>query len=574
MDRCRSRIGRHLSRPWAFVRRHPVAALIPIAYGYLLWLGTSTGQWFYADEWEFITTRSRPPLSHLGDLADVLFRPHNEHWSTLPIILYRAIFGVVGLKAYWPYLVVLLALHCGVAVLLARRLQLQGVVGWFAFAVVAVFLFYGAGSENIFWAFQMAWMGSVGFGLLMMEVAGGSRFTRGRVVLAWAIGIAALACSGVGISMVAATALAVLVRRGWRDAVRIASVPALAQALWYVTYGRSANEANPIDWSSAPYQLGSYAWRAVTSTVDRTVGLAGIGPVAVVVLVVFAARAHRSLVDRHVEVLALAAACVVFLFFVGLGRVGLDFPQASRYSYVIYVLLTPLAAVLVRDALARTGPAPRWVAVGLMLLTFAYSFGTLSDDAETEGRLERKIKRSVTAAFTVARSGFAAPNAVPDPYSGDLTIARVRMLLRQGIAPSGTPTAQALADVIARTSVDMTVQPRVPLAGDALVIASLGRVTAEPIETGCVGFFPVGANPQFSLLPRRPASIKLVPLVAGKVVVTVKRAGRASPPIDFNVAANNPVFVNLTDPRNEYIIGLPPDGETKACGMGQTLPAG
>lgn len=549
-------------------------ALIPVAYGYLLWLATSTGQWFYADEWEFITTRSRPPLSHVGDLADVLFRPHNEHWSTLPVILYRAIFGVVGLKAYWPYLVVLLALHCAVAVLLARRLQRHGVSGWIAFAVVAVFLFYGAGSENIFWAFQMAWMGSVGFGLLMMEVAGGDRFTRGRVVLAWTFGVAALACSGVGISMVAATVLAVLLRRGWRDALRVACVPALAQAVWYVSYGRSANEANPIDWSSAPYQLGSYAWRAITSTVDRTVGLGGIGPLAVVVLIAVAARTSRSFVDRHAEVLSLAGACVVFLALVGLGRVGIDFPQASRYSYVIYVLVAPLVAVLVRDALATSGAAPRWIAIGLMVLTFGYSFGTLNDDAKTEGKLERKIKRSVVAAFTVARSGFAAPNAIPDPYSGDLTIARVRLLLRQGIAPNGEPTAQALADVIARTSVDMTVQPRVPLAGDALVIASLGRVTAQPIETGCVGFFPVGANPQFSLLPRRPASIKIVPLVTGKIVVTVKRNGRASPPIDFNVVANNPVFVNLTDPRNEYVIGIPSDGETKACGMGQSIPAG
>ena len=554
----------------AFVRRNPIAPLFPVAFCYLLWLTTSTGQWFFADEWEFITTRSRPGIRHVGQFADVLFRPHNEHWSTLPIIVYRAVFGLVGLKAYWPYLVVLLALHCAVGVLLARRLRLHGVAGVMALLVVAMFLVYGAGSENILWAFQMAWMGSLCFGLAMLEVVGGPG--RLRLPLAWALGVGALACSGVGISMVAVSTMAVLLRRSWRDALRVASVPALAQAVWYATYGRASSEASPIDWSSVPYQLGNYAWRAVTSTVERTTGLPGVGALAVIVLIAAAARADRSFAQRHAEALALAAGCVVFLGFVGIGRVGYDYPQASRYSYVIFVFLAPLAAVLTSQLLRRSGPGASWVALGLAVLSLGYSFGTLSDDAESEGRREQRIKRSITAAFVVARSGFAAPKAIPDPFSGDLTIDGVRQLLRQGISPTGAVSAQALADVTARTSVDMTPQPRVPLAGDSVVIASLGRMTAEAIESGCVGFFPTGASPQVSLVPRRATSIKLVPLVGGKVRVTVKRNGRASQPIDFNVVANNPVFVNLTDPRNEYILELPAEGESKACGLGQTLP--
>ena len=555
----------------AGLRRHPVWALVPAAFAYLLWLTTSTGQWFFADEWEFITTRSRVPLSRFGDFMNVLFRPHNEHWSTLPVIVYRAIFGVVGLRAYWPYLIVLLALHCSVALLLVRLLARHGVDGWFAFAVAAVFLFYGAGSENILWAFQIGWMGSLAFGLVLLEVL--TTLSSARIWLGWIAGVGALMCSGVGVSMVAAGALSVLIRRrSWRDALRVALVPAVAQVVWYVAYGRNGGKGNPIDWSSAPYGIAGYAWRAVVSTIDRTTGLKGIGAVVVVAVVISVARQGAAFQRVHAEVIALAAASSVFLAFVGLSRIGYDFPEASRYSYVIFVLLAPLIAVLVRDGLRGAGQGLRWVATGMAVVSIAFSFGGLHSDAQNEGRRERKIHRDVVAAFGLARSSFAAPEAIPDPSSGDLTMAGVRALVAQGITPNGRATPQAVAEVTARTSVDVTVQPRVPLSPEVLVVAALGRVTAQPIESGCVGFFPAGAFPQVSLLPRRPASIKVVPLVDGILLVTVKRDGRAAPPLQTPVAANNPVFLNLADPRNEYIVGFPPDGESKVCGIGQTLP--
>lgn len=56
----------------------------------------SRGHWFVIDEWAFLTDR------HLGDVRG-LFVPHNEHWSTLPILLWRGLFAAVGLHSYWPY---------------------------------------------------------------------------------------------------------------------------------------------------------------------------------------------------------------------------------------------------------------------------------------------------------------------------------------------------------------------------------------------------------------------------------------------------------------------------------------
>ena len=54
-------------------------------------------QWFIADEWAFLADRDG------GDLGDLL-RPQNEHWSTIPILVYRGLWHVVGLRSYVPYL--------------------------------------------------------------------------------------------------------------------------------------------------------------------------------------------------------------------------------------------------------------------------------------------------------------------------------------------------------------------------------------------------------------------------------------------------------------------------------------
>ncbi len=553
----------------------------------MFWLAVSSGQWFFADEWDFIATRSRPPLSNPGAVADMLLTPHNEHWSTLPILVYRAVFGVVGLRAYWPYLVVLYAFHLTVLALLVRLMRRTGVPVVMRCFAVAIFVVYGAGAENLLWAFQFAWMGACIAGLLLAEivdVAPGS-FTRSRLVLAWLVGIAGLMCAGVGVSMVAAGVVVALLRHGWRRAALVGVVPAVTQVAWTIAYGRNAQ---PVEtpWTSVAHKAAGYSWRAITSTFDRTLGLPGLGVLAVVALLIFVAREATTIRHTHASVLGLAAAALPFLGLVAVGRVEVDNPNASRYSYVLFVLLAPLTFV----AMARTfgtrdrsggdplvGPlsARQWQTLAAVagVVAVVTSVGMLSDAAAVEGRTEKVTKRSIVAAFAVANSSFAAPDAIPDPQSVDLRITGLRALLVQGKIPPGRPDPQSLTTVLAQSSVDVTPEPRVPLDGRRITIASLGRMTAEPVESGCLGFFPQGPSPQVSLLPRQPASVKVVPLVEGTLLITVRRDGRSATARPIPVSASNPVFVNMADPRNEYVLTFPEGGQTKACGMGQKLPA-
>src|SRR5438067_573536 len=97
--------------PGKVARRVAVGAHVAsLVGGFLVLLCCNRGQWFWGDEWAFLAHRRVALTGEHG-----LWAPHSEHWSTGPILLYRALFALVGLRTYVPYVVVLLLLHVGVA---------------------------------------------------------------------------------------------------------------------------------------------------------------------------------------------------------------------------------------------------------------------------------------------------------------------------------------------------------------------------------------------------------------------------------------------------------------------------
>ena len=131
----------------------PFIVLALVTGALLLYLGRSLTFWH--DEWRSITFD--------GGFVDY-FRPVNEHWSTFPLALYRATFELVELRSYLPYLAQVIVLHLvagtGAYVLMRRR------VGPFVATLLALpLLLLGAGAENLFWAFQTGFVGSVMFGV-------------------------------------------------------------------------------------------------------------------------------------------------------------------------------------------------------------------------------------------------------------------------------------------------------------------------------------------------------------------------------------------------------------------------
>jgi hypothetical protein len=136
-----------------------------IASAAILWLARNLT--FYYDEWTFI-------LSAPDWTAATLLKPHNEH----PVMITRAIYAVLlstmGLRSYMPYMAALLAVQAAAVVLLFEvvRRRAGDLVGLGSAALMMVL---GTGWENLLWAFQIQFVGSVACGLGMLLALHGER---------------------------------------------------------------------------------------------------------------------------------------------------------------------------------------------------------------------------------------------------------------------------------------------------------------------------------------------------------------------------------------------------------------
>jgi hypothetical protein len=211
------------------------ALLVALAVPFYLWAGRS--RWFFHDEWNVLVAVD-------GGNVDDLLRSGNEHWITLPKVVYRALFNVVGLRSYVPYQLISIGLHVAAAALLRVVMRRAGVSPWMATIVAGVFLYLGSGDHNILRAFQMTFTGALVFGLLHLLLVDHDGPIDRRDWIGVGCGVLALACSGVGIAMVAAATLAALLLRGWRVA-SFHLLPLLAVYLtWWWVYAREQYQSS------------------------------------------------------------------------------------------------------------------------------------------------------------------------------------------------------------------------------------------------------------------------------------------------------------------------------------------
>src|SRR4029077_14877446 len=107
--------------------------------------------------------------------------PHNEHWSTVPVLVCRALVETVGLGSYMPYLALLIGIHLLVAALVFVLVQ-RSCGGWLALAASVDVLFLGSGFENLYWAFQIGFVGALAAGLAAILVFDASPLTPRRAL--------------------------------------------------------------------------------------------------------------------------------------------------------------------------------------------------------------------------------------------------------------------------------------------------------------------------------------------------------------------------------------------------------
>lgn len=308
-----------------------IAAAI-VACAAILWLSRNFN--FYFDEWEYILTS--PDWTWATYL-----QPHNVHPAMLHRLIYTALLSTVGMRSYVPYMAVLLAMHAANVVLLFEvvRRRAGDLVG---IASAALLLVLGAGWENVLWAFQIMFVGSVASGLGMLLALDAHR---PRMWLATLLLLASLMFSGIGLFFLIAAAVSLALtpdRR--RDLVWLAPVAILLVA-WYVAYGRSGATGSLTGNLQA---LPLYVVWGLGASVAGLIGQTVYGPVVLVLALVvigFTWRRHRP--DGFT--IGIAVALLAFYVVLALSRAQIGYQQsaAGRYVYegaVFWILLLADAA--------------------------------------------------------------------------------------------------------------------------------------------------------------------------------------------------------------------------------------
>jgi hypothetical protein len=320
-------------------------AVVPIAAVIFFVMGRH--QWFFLDEWDFLVTR------RAGSLHDLL-RPHNEHWSTLPILVYRALWHSVGLRSYRPYQVLVIGVHLTVGVLLRAVMRRSGVSPWIATAAASLFVLLGSGDQDIVWAFQIGYVGAVAFGLIDLLLAVHDGPIGRRDWFGLAAGLAALLCSGVAVTMVVVVAIATLVQRGWRAALFHTVPLGVVYGAWFLTFGHKGVQSH----GTTLHEFVSFLSGAISASFRGMGQHLGVSIALAVMLVVgilmaafdgtVAERRHRLAMPG-----ALLFGALVYLAISAVGRPNTIFThEADRYVHVTAALAMPAIAVAA-DAFVR-----------------------------------------------------------------------------------------------------------------------------------------------------------------------------------------------------------------------------
>jgi hypothetical protein len=457
------------------------------------------GTTFYYDEWNFVMNRR-------GWDVDTFLRPHNEHLSLLPVLIFKFLFVSVGLDSYGVYRAALLLVHV-ICVVLVYVLARQRADAPLALAAAALVLFLGAAWNDLLVPFQISFLLSVAGGLGML-IALERVDLSGTVAVAVLLALS-LASSSVGIAFAVAAAIHVLLREDRLARLWAVAVPSLLYLAWLAAYGdptatageRSLTQLANDNLPAAP----GYVATAAAGAIGAVIGL-GIDwgrPLAVAGLLLLALHVGRGR-TLSLRLLALLGAAAAYWGLAAVFRAHVNPPTDSRYLYLGAILVLLVAVEL----LPRFDVGPRALIVVAVFVgaSALANFGSLRSGSQYLQEWSRYVRVELGAlelAGPQTRSDFA-----PDPVRApDITAGRYFAAVRD----YGSP-ASSLAQILAAGEGERQ-------AADAVLIQALGPVvtrdgkdsgTPPPgversdqgrtaTQDGCLRFAPEGSGAALEL---------------------------------------------------------------------------
>jgi hypothetical protein len=569
--------------------------------GAVFLLVQTRGTVFLDDEWYWILFRRGSSLASFLD-------PHNSHLSLVPILIYKALFGVVGLRHYWPYRIVVIAAHLAVVTLVFVYARTRA-GRWPALLGAALILFFGPGWQEFLWPFQMAWLIALGAGIAALLAL--ERRDRAGDVAACLLLMISLASAGPGL----AVAVGLIVELAlWRQLRRlwIVAIPLVLYGLWWIGYQQTnvshdsvyytvrfvfdaaagvfsslAGLVNPdaltdtgdyLTWG-APLLIAAvalFAWRlrGLAREGDKTVLSCRPGPPAV-----------GSVPGRLVT---LVATLLAFWLITGIGRSlvskgSLMFTSSgdeSRYLYVGAVLVLLIAAEALRGI--RINPRAQLLATVLIVAAVISNIGVVRSAAQAQrarsavtmaelGTLD--ITRGQVAPgfmpsdfiFGVVQAGpyFQAEDALGSPAADPAGIARAP----DGVRAAADRQLIAIHGVALTAASSMTSSPGVgPPRVDA--VQGLNAAAAGSCEVVTApAFTPAVGGPAIGLT--LPARGLLLEVHSAPATLQIRRFATAFEPLG-TLEPDQPALLRIAPDRapEPWHIRVAPGGELRICSAG------
>jgi hypothetical protein len=362
---------------WATLLRRPGSAatwvLVMGLIGQLaLSLYWSRDGWLGVDGLYYISSRGGLEGDHTS-----IFAPYAGHWQPVLISLYLVLWWVFGLHSYLPYALPAILTHLVICALLYGLLRRVGLGPWVSLVPAWVVLWYGTGGETWLADAPFALTCPLALGLVALHVIVRRPDSARAPWVACALLTLGLGVSATGVVAALLVGLFVLGARGVGTALRVALVPAVVFAVWFLVSGRTGGRVRV----SAEDLLGvpRDALSVLVLPLGDVAGLASLGPLLTLGIVLVAVLARVDSAPLRALALAGIGAAVAqtCLSVVANADLGLESWGVGRYRYLVLVMLVPALAVTLDVAvrLARVAVGSNQVLViglsmfGLLALT-------------------------------------------------------------------------------------------------------------------------------------------------------------------------------------------------------------
>jgi hypothetical protein len=331
------------------VERAPLLVLGVAAIASFAWiLSVDSHLTFIADDWMLLVKRQ-------GWGASYFLEPFHGNVVLAPALVYKLMREIFGMGSATPYYALSIATFVGSAALLFVYLR-RRVDDWLALCGAVLILFLGAAFEDLLFAFQVGYYGSVAAGLGML-IALDREDDRGDRVACVLLGVS-LFFSSVGLAFAVGALVDLFLGRRPRGArAFIALAPIGLYALWWLGWGHTAqNHLSLHNVLTGP----QYVFKAAGAGITSLLGLAtgdGSEPsqphliwgklILVAGLLVLAWRLIRERGIRRGLAMALAIG-LTFWVVAAINRDVSRLPTSSRFQYPSAVFLLLIAGELLR----------------------------------------------------------------------------------------------------------------------------------------------------------------------------------------------------------------------------------